>query len=228
MQLRDTSFPDPRRNIDYDDVLLTMAQRHGAGEYLRFWESQRLFVVLGRIGKLEADVNVEAARLDGVPVLRRTSGGGTVVQGPGCLNYTLVLSRQKHPQVNDLHQSYLWITAKVIAALEKCGVTAFFKPISDLATGPDEKKFSGNAQRRCRNFILHHGTILYDFSLPLISRYLSMPRDIPEYRRLRRHADFVTNVSLDPRAFKTHLAAIMGACAPLPPSEQELSMLFSR
>ena len=38
--------------------------------------------------------------------------------------------------------------AKVIEALRQSGVEAYFRPTSDLATGPEEKKFSGNAQRR--------------------------------------------------------------------------------
>ena len=68
--------------------------------------------MLGRIGHEEMDVNTAHAQKDNVPVLRRSSGGGTVVQGPGCLNYTLVLSKQKHPELNDLRRSYEWITCQ--------------------------------------------------------------------------------------------------------------------
>ena len=147
---------------------------------------------------------------DNIPVLRRSSGGGTVVQGPGCLNYTLVLSKQKYPVLNDLRKSYQWISAKVIEALRQKGVDAYFRPTSDLAIGPGEQKFSGNAQRRGRHYILHHGTILYNFDLTLISRYLNMPTDIPEYRKHRPHTDFVTNIPIDPGGFKNHLAQSFG------------------
>src|SRR5580698_7669571 len=146
MQLRDISFLDPQDNIAFDDVLLSLAEKHEAGEYLRFWESPKIFIVLGRIGRAEIDVNSTQVQLDNVPVLRRSSGGGTVLQGPGCLNYTLVLSKQKHPELNDLRKSYEWISAKVIEALGAAGCEAYFRPTSDLATGQTEKKFSGNAQ----------------------------------------------------------------------------------
>ena len=175
---------------------------------MRFWESSRVFIVLGRIGRAQTDVNPIHTQKDNIPVLRRSSGGGTVLQGPGCLNYTLVLSKQKHPQLNDLRKSYEWISAKVIEALRQEGVEAYFRPTSDLVVGPSEKKFSGNAQRRGKHYILHHGTILYKFDLSLISRYLNMPKDIPEYRKRRSHTDFVTNVPIDPRVFKEHLAQI--------------------
>lgn len=225
MQLRDISFPTPQENIFFDEVLWRLAEKHEAGEYLRFWESDKIFVVLGRIGREEADVQTAHAQKDNIPVLRRSSGGGTVLQGPGCLNYTLVLSKQKHPELNDLRKSYQWISANVIEALGKAGVEAYFKPTSDLAIGSDEKKFSGNAQRRGKQYILHHGTILYKFDLSLISRYLSMPQDIPEYRKHRPHTDFVTNIPIDPQIFKDHLAQRFHASPLQSPAAQEFSLL---
>jgi len=141
------------------------------------------------------------------------------------LNYSLVLSKQKHPKLNDLRQSYEWISLKVIESLRQGGVEAYFRPISDMATGPDEKKFSGNAQRRGKNFILHHGTLLYHFDLSLISRYLKMPQDIPVYRQNRPHTDFVTNIPVDPQAFKVELAKAFGADGLQVPSDKELVWL---
>ena len=228
MHFRDISFPTPQENIAYDEVLLQLAEKHGSDEFLRFWESPQLFVVLGRIGNADIDVNLALARQDNIPVLRRSSGGGTVLQGPGCLNYSVILSKQKYPELNDLRQSYEWISARVIQALRLSGIEAYFRPTSDLATGADEKKFSGNAQRRGKHYILHHGTILYHFDLSLISRYLNMPQDIPEYRKARPHTDFVTNIPLDPQKFKECFAQGFFASALQEPTEQELLLLKMR
>jgi lipoate-protein ligase A len=224
MQRRDISFPTPQENIQFDDVLLTLAEKHGGGEYVRFWESSNIFIVLGRIGRGEEDVNPIHVQ-DNILVLRRSSGGGTVLQGPGCLNYTLVLSKQKYPELNDLRKSYEWISLRVIGALRQAGVEAYFRPISDLATGALEKKFSGNAQRRAKHHVLHHGTILYNFDLSLISRYLNMPNNIPEYRKGRPHTDFVTNIPINPLVFKDYLANSFHASAVQVPSAHELSLL---
>ena len=60
----------------------------------------------------------------------------------------------------------------------------------------NQKKFSGNAQKRARHFILHHGTILYDFELSLIDRYLLYPKDVPAYRADRDHHNFLANIPL--------------------------------
>lgn len=194
MLLKDISLSTPQENILYDNVLLELAEEGRQGEVLRFWESRQPFIVLGRVSKVEEDVNLEAALADAVPVIRRSSGGGTVVQGKGCLNYTLVLSKEKHPQAADLKRSYEFILGRVIGALKRVGIDAVFKPVSDIALASGQKKISGNAQRRLRRFILHHGTILHDLDLGLIERYLKFPPSVPEYRARRAHLDFVTNI----------------------------------
>ncbi len=200
---KNISFAIPWENIFYDDVLLNLAEQGKIGNTLRLWESPAYFAVLGRTGKADEDLKVQLLYEDAISVLRRSSGGGTVLQGPGCLNFSFIVSKEKNYELSDLRRSYHIILEGVLALLKNLGVAAVFRPISDLALEKNEKKFSGNAQRRGRNFILHHGTILYDFDLGLISRYLSMPRDIPEYRKGRGHKDFVTNI----RVSKENLVA---------------------
>jgi len=204
MIIKNVSFPTPQENILYDDVLLALAEKEQK-EFIRFWESAHYFIVLGRIGKLEEDVELVVVQKDRIPVLRRSSGGGTVVQGPGCFNYTFVLDKRKHSDLSDLRKSYQYILNKVIQSLQKQNIHSVFKPISDLAIVSSQKKFSGNAQKRSKNFILHHGTILYGFQLDLIHRYLKMPKDVPEYRKGRAHLDFVTNIAFNKENFKKDL-----------------------
>ena len=226
MLLKDISFSTPQENILFDQVLFQLADNHGDTEYLRFWESPVYFIVLGRIGKAEEDVHLHQTQLEGIPVLRRSSGGGTVVQGKGCLNYSFILSKQKTPALNDLRASYEWVNAKVIKALADLGILAEFKPISDIALAQNERKFSGNAQRRGKTHILHHGTILYDFNLDLISKYLTMPKDIPAYRNSRSHKDFVTNIPIDISDFKFSLCQTVGISTfSQPLTNEEISLL---
>lgn len=210
MLLKDISLDTPEDNVLFDEALFVIAEKHAGGEVLRFWESSKIFIVMGRIGRLEIEVNIPAVNKDGVSILRRTTGGGTVVQGRGCLNYTLILDKKRDPAIGDLRRSYAWISEQVIRSLRSQNIDAVFRPTSDIALSDGEKKFSGNAQRRGKNFILHHGTILYDFDLTLIARYLQMPKDIPEYRRHRQHSDFVANISIDPHVFKRDMARVFG------------------
>jgi lipoate---protein ligase len=201
MVLRDISFPDPVDNISFDEVLLELAEQGRSGEILRMWESQQYFIVLGRNGVAEDDANLEHAARDGVVVLRRCSGGGTVLQGPGCLNFTLILQQEGNPALTDIRRSYQFILEKIIRVLQEIGISSQYRPISDLVTGGKEQKFSGNAQRRRRKFLLHHGTILYHFDIQLLERYLKIPKQMPEYRRARPHQDFLVNIPVARESF---------------------------
>ncbi|MBF0484300.1 MAG: lipoate--protein ligase family protein [Candidatus Omnitrophica bacterium] len=225
MILRDISFNSPAENILFDEFLLHQAEAGQSGESLRFWESPKYFVVLGRIGKVDEDVNLPAVKFDKIPVLRRASGGGTVLQGPGCLNYSLVLSKKTDVKLADIRRSYDYILSKVVKVLGKQGIDSKYFPISDIALKDNEKKFSGNAQKRGRNYILHHGTILYNFDLNLIFKYLTMPKSIPGYRQKRPHQDFVTNISLSIADLKKLMAQefkIKGAVSAINASEKQL------
>ena len=194
MVIYEISFSSPLENLVFDELLLDEAEAGRGGDVLRLWESPTPFIVLGRTGKPAHEIYTTRCGRDHVPVLRRCSGGGTVIQGPGCMNFSFILSRVRCPALNDLHRSYQEILNPIIRMLAGLGVSAVFRPISDLALADFDRKFSGNAQRRKREYVLHHGTILYDFDLSLISTYLRQPRDVPAYRKGRRHHDFVANI----------------------------------
>src|ERR1041384_3554800 len=91
MKLLDLTLPTPAENLACDEALLDACEGGAADEVLRFWESSTPFVVVGYGNKVAREVNVAACEARGIPILRRCSGGGTVVQGPGCLSYALVL-----------------------------------------------------------------------------------------------------------------------------------------
>jgi lipoate---protein ligase len=202
----DFSFKDPADNLCFDDTLLQCAEAGRLDGILRFWESGDPFVVLGRSGDPAVELQMQAVSEDGVPVYRRSSGGGTVVQGPGCLNYAIVLP--KEGALADVRASYRTISEWLLRAMGEQGIMGHYEPISDLALAG--RKFSGNAQRRGRRYLMQHGTILYRFETGCISRWLSQPRDQPPYRANRSHTAFVANVNLDPIRFKRALAKGLG------------------
>ena len=176
------------------------SERTGA-EFLWFWEVHEPCVVLGRGSRVENEVHSHACEADKVPVVRRSSGGGSVVLVPGCLNYSLILDLERTPRLRDVERSYVEILSSVCRSVGDSAV----KPIgSDLTTSG--RKFGGCSQKRTRKTLLHHGTILYDFDISLTARYLQTPPRTPAYRGGRSHADFLTNVSL-PSDFKMRLAA---------------------
>jgi lipoate-protein ligase A len=204
MRLLDLTLPDAAANLALDEALLLAAEGSGGGEVLRLWELASPAAVVGAGGSVTADVNVAACELDGVPVVRRASGGGTVLLGPGCLCFSLVLAYDSAPGLEDIRASNRHVLDRIARALRPL-VEARFEGTSDLAV--DGVKISGNAQQRKRRHFLHHGTILCGFDIALITRYLRAPERQPDYRRNRPHAEFVTNLSAAIPDVKRQLAA---------------------
>jgi lipoate-protein ligase A len=192
MHLLDLTLPTLEENLALDEALLLAAEAGESSEVLRLWEWPTHAVILGAGGKLREDVDEDACRADRVPIQRRASGGGTVVLGRGCLLYTLVLSYERDPALRDIHGSYRFILSRLASACAPLVPGSKPAGISDLAAG--DLKFSGNAQQRKRLYLLHHGTLLYDFDIGCLAHYLRMPARQPEYRAQRSHEAFVRNL----------------------------------
>lgn len=193
MRLLTLSLPDPAENLALDEALLVAAEAGTGGPVLRLWEQPGYAVVVGSGGSVGIDVNAAACAADGVPVLRRSSGGGTVVLGPGCLCFGVVLPYAAAPGLGEIPASNRYVLGRVLSALRPV-VGAAVAGTSDLAV--NGAKVSGNAQQRKRTHFLHHGTLLCGFDLARVARYLNAPEREPDYRRNRPHAEFVTNLPL--------------------------------
>ncbi|MCL4216495.1 MAG: lipoate--protein ligase family protein [Candidatus Hydrogenedentes bacterium] len=195
MRYLELTLPRPEENLALDEILLRRVNGGEAPETLRVWESPRHFVVLGVSQSLAEHVHEAACVADGVPVLRRCSSGGCVLQGPGCLNYTLVLRYENHPGTEGIRPSYQYVLQRIATAMKAYGVDARLCGISDLAAG--DLKFSGNAQKRLKDAFMQHGTLLHGLETSLMGKYLKEPDDRPGYRGSRAHGEFVASLALD-------------------------------
>lgn len=192
LALLDLTLPCLEDNLALDEALLQQAEAGLESEVLRLWEWPEPAVVLGSGCGLAADVDEAACRADGVPIVRRSSGGGTVLLGPGCLLFSLVLSYDRATQLRGIASSYAWILERMAAGLADLVPDIQVAGTSDLVV--HGLKFSGNAQQRKQQYLLHHGTLLYAFDLNRVRRYLRLPVRQPAYRAGREHAAFMMNL----------------------------------
>ena len=221
MKFLDLNLPTPAENLAADEGVLDWCETGGGEETLLFWEPRETFVVVGYANKIASEVNVPACQQRGIPIYRRCSGGGTVVQMPGGLNYALVLKiTENGPSagITSANQFIMERNRQALAAVT--GRPVVVRGHTDLAIG--DKKFAGNSQRRRRQYLLFHGTILLAGDLPLISDLLLMPSLEPDYRGNRSHLDFVMNLHVPAEKVKAALRQIWNANEPLanPPLEQ--------
>lgn len=210
MKAIDLTFPTPEENLACDEALLDLCEEDPAQEVLRFWEPAQHFVVLGYSNPHRSAVHLPGCRRHRVPILRRCSGGGTVLQGPGCLNYTIVLRIRDPGPLDSITGTNRHVLERHCAALgQLLGLPVQIQGDTDLAL--EGRKFSGNSQRRRRHSLLFHGTLLLSLDLELMQELLPVPARQPSYRKQRPHAAFLTRLPADPPRLKRALTGAWGA-----------------
>ncbi len=219
MNLLDLTFATPGENLAADEALLDWCDETDGPEILRFWEPRESFVVVGYANKVATEVHAAACAASQVPILRRCSGGGTVLQGPGVLNYSLILNIEEGGPCASINSANRFIMERNRAAVEsevrsqKSEAEISVSGHTDLAM--NGLKFSGNAQRRKKAHLLFHGTFLLNFDLSLVEKLLAMPSLEPDYRQGRPHADFITNLPVSAAAVKQVMCQAWTAGLPL-------------
>lgn len=219
MRLLELTLPTPAENLALDEALLS----HGSGGVLRVWEPGAPLVVVGRGSRVEQEVDLSACQRLGVPVMRRASGGATIVTGHGCLMVAVVLDTSSDPGLATLDGIHRFVLGRQVQALAPLAPTLRVAGTSDLVvTAGNHKKteqalkVSGNSLRVARGRVLYHGTLLIDFDLGLVSRLLREPPRQPEYRQRRPHDRFVTNLGVPRSAVIDALVNAWGAHQPCP------------
>ncbi len=210
MKYVDLTFASPAENLACDEALLELAEIGGEGEMLRFWEPGEPFVVVGYANQVATEVDLAECKAHGVQVFRRCTGGGTVLQGRGCLNYSLILRIEGAPELGTITGTNRYILERQQKALAPLLQTSpSIEGHTDLTLRG--VKFSGNAQRRKRKFLIFHGTFLLQFDISLIEKFLRMPSRQPEYRHDRSHTAFLTNLEVSPASIELALRKVWGA-----------------
>lgn len=213
MRYLDKTLCTLEENLALDEALLEEAEASDRPqETLRVWESTRMAIVLGRSSRIPDEVHVDVCRRQRIPIARRISGGASVVIGPGCLMYAVVLSLDERPALRRVTQAHRFVLGTLAEALRSLlpGIRA--GGTSDLVL--DNRKFSGNSLRIGRRYVLYHGTLLYAFPLEWIDRLLAMPPREPPYRQGRSHVEFLTNLPLGPAVLRDVLVSAWNAVEP--------------
>lgn len=154
----------------------------------RYFETRSPCVVLARSNNPDTEVHLDACAADGVPVLRRRGGGGTVVLGPGCVVLTLAFFADSLFRNETYFQSINQMWADSLK--EVCGLEVSQRGISDLAI--DDRKVAGTSLFRRKHLVVYQGSLLVDPDWAGIERYLRHPSREPDYRRGRTHRTFLT------------------------------------
>ncbi len=125
-------------------------------------------VVMGKNQVPWREANLRVLREHGIPLVRRYSGGGTVVQDPGNLSVAFLTDRRAG--LGDRQFGIL------IRALARLGVRAEEDARHSLRVGV--RKVSGNAFCLRRQAAAHHATLLVEADLDRMRAALKLPESL--------------------------------------------------
>ncbi len=128
-------------------------------------------ILIGRNQNTMSEIELDFVKENNIEVVRRLSGGGTVYNDYGIMNFTFITYKDSNP-LNDGFEKF---ARPVIEALNSLGVKAEFTGRNDILI--DGKKICGNAQYCTHDKILHHGTLLYDGNMENL-KYALKSREI--------------------------------------------------
>ncbi|GIX64101.1 lipoate-protein ligase 2, putative [Babesia caballi] len=166
-------------------------------------------VVMGLAGKAQHFVkNVEETKARGISIIKRFTGGGTVIVDECSLNTSIIASTQFARNVSPTgicDWSYENIFRNCGIFNDRFGVVEGDFVVKGLGPSSGESgtttanaaelyhKVAGNSQAFNTKAFVHHSVFLWSMS-PLISQVLLHPQKTPDYRNGRDHMSFLRSV----------------------------------
>lgn len=197
----------------YEQLLLEeMLLRSDTRNWCLINEGTPSAIVMGISGKKEELINCNLAEQHAIPLIKRFSGGGTVIVDENTLFITFICQKQLH--------DFPAYPEPIMRWTEKLYHKAFQHPEfrlhqNDYVIG--NRKFGGNAQYIKKERWLHHTSMLWDYA-PEKMQLLLHPKKTPEYRAGRSHEEFLCRLSeyyLDKEAFIANIIDALNALFPI-------------
>jgi lipoate-protein ligase A len=145
----------------------------------------------------------------------------------------VILPDYAAPGLHSVDVAQRHVLESIAAAIRAVGAPVTLMGLGDLVIG--DRKCGGSAQRRLKHWFMVHCSILYDFPIARIERYLSVPSRQPAYRAGRTHSEFLSNLGMARKILVEEIASNHPrgrgiSTAPEPPQtllDQLLSEKFS-
>ncbi|MBN2796356.1 MAG: lipoate--protein ligase [Clostridia bacterium] len=138
--------------------------KHSNDDVFMLWRAARS-ILIGKNQNTMKEINYDYVKEHNIDVVRRLSGGGTVFCDLGNTNFAFIVTD------NQAFSDFRKFTTPILEVLRNLGVNAEFSGRNDLTI--DGLKFSGNAQYKYKDRLLHHGTLLFSSDIGDLAKALN-------------------------------------------------------
>ncbi len=154
-----------------------------------FNEGSSPAIVMGISGQIEKLIDQKKMAQKPIPIIKRFSGGGTVIVDEETLFVSFICQKDAHPFAPYPEHLLRFGESIYQKAWE---IPGFHLRENDYVIG--ERKCAGNAQYLRKDRWLQHTTFLWNYEDEKMD-YLLHPPKTPHYRAQRAHRDFICRLS---------------------------------
>ncbi len=180
----DLTTTDPDVNLATEQYVFDSLPRDRA--WFMLWQNDNA-IIIGKHQNTFAEINEPYVREHGIRVVRRLSGGGAVYHDMGNLNFTFITDAGETDKLD-----FRAFCLPIVETLSALGVPAEIGGRNDITI--EGKKFSGNSQYMKSGRVMHHGTILFDSDLSVVSHALQVDESKLQTKGIRSVRSRVTNI----------------------------------
>ena len=205
----ESRITDPYYNLALEQFVFDSLPRENS--YFMLWQNDNS-VIIGKHQNTGEEINAGFVRERGIVVARRLSGGGAVYHDLGNLNFTFICNAGEASSGGDAStgsaesrgetvftgMDFSFFCKPICEALRLMGVPAEISGRNDMTV--EGRKFSGNAQYIKQGRVMHHGTLLFDSDLTVLSGALNPGEEklaragVIESRAIKSVQSRVTNI----------------------------------
>ena len=154
------------------------------------WIPDKTYIVLGASNNINDAVHEAPTLWDNITVLKRRTGGQTVMLTPNNLIISAMITDESIMKPKDVFNRF---NKHIIGAIAKNHTVEFTtRGISDIATG--ELKIMGSSMYRGKGKLFYHAVLNFNEPSTTFQKYLRHPSNEPDYRKGRMHHEFVTSL----------------------------------
>ena len=202
-------------HLALDEVLLDAVAAGRRPPVLRFWGWTEPTLVLGSNQSVANEVDQDAVARHGFRLVRRLSGGGTMLAEPRrTITWSLTVPEAALAGMSFV-ESFAHLDRWAVEALRSLGVDAGYRPLNDIISPVG--KIAGAAQARRRGAVLHHVTMAHSMEPALLLELIRIGRAPVSDRGVRSAAKEVSPLdTLSPLTREEVVAALAAASGAAP------------